>query len=553
MLRTLQITDFVIVDRLELDFERGFGTLTGETGAGKSILLDALSLALGSRGDAGAVRAGRERAEICADFDLPPDAELRAWLDEQGIDCEDGGLLLRRVIESSGRSRAWINGVPATLAQLREIGDGLADIHGQHAHHALLKSDAQRRMVDELGGGGALAGEVAEAWRRWQAAVEACRRAEQDAERLGREREMLAWQLEELTELAFDAGDWEAVNQEQGRLAHASNLLEGAQQARGALTEADPAIVAELERLAARLAALAEYDAELTEFAELLQSAAIQAGEAAHGLGRYCERLELDPERLQALDARIACITDVARKYRVAPEELPELLARCRADAERLREAADPAFLEAEERRLGEAFAARARALSELRAEAAHKLAGEVSEAMQSLSMAGGRFEVALLPQPEGYAHGLERVEFQVAASRGQPLRPLGKVASGGELSRIGLAIQVIASRDGGTPTLIFDEVDVGVGGRVAEIVGQMLHRLGRERQVLCVTHLPQVAARADWQWSISKEECNGETLSRVRLLDEAARVEEIARMLGGVEITRTTREHASEMLAQRA
>ncbi|MCB1928404.1 MAG: DNA repair protein RecN [Rhodocyclaceae bacterium] len=552
MLRSLQIRDFVIVDQLDLEFGAGFGALTGETGAGKSILLDALSLLLGARGDASMIREGCERAEVGAEFDLPAIAEIGDWLAHNQFDVDDGVLLLRRVLDRSGRSRAWINGTVATLAQLRALGDGLADIHGQHAHHALLKGEAQRRMLDALGDAEALALRVAAAWHDWQQAIAARQQAEQDSERLARERELLDWRLEELGAVGFDPAEWTTLNQEQSRLAHAARLLEGAQAAREALTQAEPGVVDQLERHAAQLATLAAFDPELGDIAELLQTAAIQAGEAALGLGRYCERLDIDPQRLAEVDERIARITGAARKYRVEPDALPQLLAATEAEARRLAEATDVASLAADERAMEGVFRKDAAALSALRRQAAEALGRDVSEAMQSLAMAGGRFEVALEAEPQGSAHGLERVEFRVAGGVGQALRALGKVASGGELSRIGLAIQVIASRDGGTPTLIFDEVDVGVGGRVAEIVGQMLRRLGRERQVLCVTHLPQVAAQADWQWTISKEVREGATLSRVRELDSDGRVDEIARMLGGIQITATTREHASEMLGRR-
>ncbi|MCB1915745.1 MAG: DNA repair protein RecN [Rhodocyclaceae bacterium] len=552
MLRSLQIRDFVIVDRLELEFEAGFGALTGETGAGKSILLDALSLVLGARGDAGMIREACERAELSAEFDLPADAETREWLEQQQIDVEDGVLVLRRVIDRGGRSRAWVNGTSATLAQLRLLGDGLADIHGQHAHHALLRGETQRRMLDVLGGAEATAHEVAAAWAAWQRAIEALARAEHDSAHIARERELMGWRLEELRGLAFDSAEWASLEQDQSRLAHAAHLLEGAQQARDALTQVEPGLVDQLERHAARLSSLAEFDAELGEYAELLQTAAIQASEAALGLGRYAERLDIDPGRLAAIDERIARITGIARKYRVEPDALPELLAATEAEDQRLQAATDLAALRIEEQAQAGRFREAATRLSAARRQAAAALGREVSEAMQSLAMGGGRFEVMLEPAPEGSAHGLERVEFRVAGGVGQPLRPLGKVASGGELSRIGLAIQVIASRDGGTPTLIFDEVDVGVGGRVAEIVGQMLGRLGADRQVLCVTHLPQVAAQADWQWTISKEVHDGATLSRVRELDDEGRIDEIARMLGGVLITETTREHACEMLGLR-
>lgn len=551
MLRRLTIRDFVIVDRLELEFESGFGALTGETGAGKSILLDALGLALGGRADPGAVRSGRERAEVTAEFDLPTGGALVDWLAEQDLSVEEGVLILRRVVESGGRSRAWLNGTPVTLAQLREAGDWLADIHGQHAHHALLRADAQRALIDAHAGAAGVAEEVAAAYRSWQQAVERRRSAEQDSAASARERELLGWQLKELDELAFDPDEWGEINAEHGRLAHAAGLMEGADEVLAALGESDFAVGPVLRHLDARVAQMAEIDPALAEVRELLAAAAIQADEALHGLRRYRERLDLDPQRLVEIEQRLAAVTDVARKHRVAPEELPALRAEWAANLEALTEQADPARLAEQEAVARDAYVALAGRLSAARRPAAESLSREVTEAMQTLAMAGGRFEVALVPLADGSAHGQEAVEFLVAANPSQALRPLAKVASGGELSRIGLAIQVMTSRNSATPTLIFDEVDVGIGGGVAEIVGKLLHRLGTERQVLCVTHLPQVAACADWQWSIAKTDRGGEVLSRVTALDADARVEEIARMLGGVNITETTRRHAAEMLGR--
>lgn len=551
MLRRLTIRDFVIVDRLELEFESGFGALTGETGAGKSILLDALGLALGGRADPGAVRSGRERAEVTAEFDLPAGGALGDWLAEQDLPVEEGVLILRRVVESGGRSRAWFNGTPVTLAQLREAGDWLADIHGQHAHHALLRADAQRALIDAHAGAAGVAEEVAAAYRSWQQAVERRRSSEQDSAASARERELLGWQLKELDELAFDPDEWGEINAEHGRLAHAAGLMEGADEVLTALGESDFAVGPVLRRLDARVAQMAEIDPALAEVRELLAAAAIQADEALHGLRRYRERLDLDPQRLVEIEQRLAAVTDVARKHRVAPEELPALRAEWAANLEALTEQADPARLAEQEAVARGAYVALAGRLSAARRPAAESLSREVTEAMQTLAMAGGRFEVALVPLADGSAHGQEAVEFLVAANPSQALRPLAKVASGGELSRIGLAIQVMTSRNSATPTLIFDEVDVGIGDGVAEIVGKLLHRLGTERQVLCVTHLPQVAACADWQWSIAKTDRGGEVLSRVTALDADARVEEIARMLGGVNITETTRRHAAEMLGR--
>ncbi len=548
MLRRLFIRDFVIVDRLDLDFQPGFGALTGETGAGKSILVDALSLALGERADATVLRAGAERAEVSAEFDVAAGGGLEAWLRGNDFDAE-GGCLLRRVIDAAGRSRATINGSPATLTQLRQAADFLADIHGQHAYHALLRPDAQRALLDGQIGASDLAADTAERFRVWQGLHEALERARRDVSAAARELEMLEWQVKELRTLAFEPARWLDDNQEHRRLAHAASLLEGAAAALTILDESDAAVTAQLDEAMTRLRPLLDYDQALQEPADLLEAARIQLGEATHALSRYRDRLELEPERLAELEARLEAVTAAARKHRVTPDELPGLLAGFELRLAELALAADQAALAEKEAAARADYLAVAGRLSARRREGAAHLAAAVTEGMQQLAMAGGRFEVALEAQPEGSVHGLEDVRFLVAANPGQPPRPLAKVASGGELSRIGLAIQVIASCAGQAPTLIFDEVDVGIGGRVAEIVGQMLRQLGSQRQVLCVTHLPQVAAQADWQWSITKEATSGATVSRVNLLDRQGRIEEVARMLGGINITDTTRRHAREML----
>lgn len=549
MLRRLTIRDFVIVDRLELDFGAGFGTLTGETGAGKSILLDALGLALGGRADAASVRSGRDKADITAEFDVPEDGPLAELLEGLDIPLDEGLIMLRRVVEAGGRSRAWINGVPATLAQLREAGDHLADIHGQHAHHALLRQDAQRALVDAHAGVRDLVAEVGTLYRAWAKAAQRRNEAERDSAAAERQREMLEWQLAEVEQLAFDPQEWDELNAEQSRLAHAASLIEGAEASLALLSEGEVTITAMLQSLSAKVDAMAEIDPAAEEARELVAGAAIQADEALHALRRYRDRLDLDPGRLSELDRRIGAIMDVSRKHRVQPEALPGLKARWADELAELTERADPARLAQLEAQAREAYMTAARALSARRLPAAAALSREVTEAMQGLAMAGGRFEVALVADADGSVHGLEQVEFRVAANPNQPLRPLAKVASGGELSRIGLAIQVMTSRESATPTLIFDEVDVGIGGGVAEIVGTMLRRLGRDRQVLCVTHLPQVAACADWQWQISKQKVGDDVISRVVVLDDSERIEEVARMLGGVNITVTTRSHAAEML----
>ncbi|MBA3034665.1 MAG: DNA repair protein RecN [Gammaproteobacteria bacterium] len=554
MLLRLVIRDFVIVDRLELEFADGFGALTGETGAGKSILVDALSLALGERGDGSMIRNGAEKAEVSAEFDVTPGTPLADWLAANDFDTDT--CILRRIVDAGGRSRAYLNGAAATLGQLREAADFLADIHGQHAHHSLLRADAQRVLLDAHAGVQALVRDVSAAHAVWRKANAARQAAEKDVAATTRERELLEWQVKELAALGFDAQEWQETEQEQRRLAHAASLLEASDAALAVLDEGQgdgAAALPALQHASVRLGELTAYDAALTEAAELFDGALIQLQESALALRRYRERLDLDPARLTELDARIDAVTQMARKHRTAPEELPEVLAALAARLAELTLTADPAALAEREQQAATAYRALAKRLTAERSRAAKALGKAVTAAMQELAMAGGHFEVALTPLDEGASYGLEAVEFLVTANPGQPLRPLAKVASGGELSRIGLALQVIASQSHAVGTLIFDEVDVGIGGRVAEIVGQMLKQLGVGRQVLCVTHLAQVAARADWQWSIAKETRNDNagaaTVSRVTPLDAEGRVEEVARMLGGVKITDTTRQHAREML----
>jgi len=547
MLRRLYIRDYVIVDELELEFAAGFGALTGETGAGKSILVDALSLVLGERADASSVRAGRDKAEISAEFAVTGGSPLADWLGAN--DFEADACLLRRVIDAAGRSRGYINGVPATLTQMREVADFLADIHGQHAHHSLLRADAQRQLLDGLAGQRPLAVEVAVQHAAWRKAREARLDAEKNAEVMQRERDMLAWQVKELATLGFDAAEWQETSQEHRRLAHAASLQEGVAEALEGLSEGESAAMWQVERIGARLRQLMDYDPALKDTLEIIESAQIQLQEAAHALRHYRDRIDLDPARLAEAERRLQAVHDAARKYRVQPEELPRLLAAWGARLIELETLQDPAALAEREALALRHYTARAEALGKGRRKAAAMLGKSVTDAMQQLAMPGGRFEVVFETLPEGASYGLESAEFRVSAHAGQPAGPLSKVASGGELSRIGLAIQVIASSAGNVPTLVFDEVDVGIGGGVAEIVGRLLKQLGRARQVLCVTHLPQVAAQADWQWSITKEGADDGVASRVTPLDREGRIEEIARMLGGVKITPTTRKHATEML----
>ncbi len=554
MLLTLNIRDFVIVDRLSLEFEPGFTVLTGETGAGKSILIDALSLALGERADAGVVRAGTERAEVEAEFDIRALPQLQTWLDENELGGDPGVCLMRRVVDAGGRSRAFINGRSATLQQLREAGWFLVDIHGQHAHQSLLKTSAQRELLDAYAGLGRQSRETAAAWKEWQALRRARLEREKNAAAYSEELERLEWQAKELAALNFSPSEWTELQSEHGRLSHAVSLMEGAQYGLEVLSENDVDCLAQVNGVIARLNNLVEYDPAMKEVLDLLEPAEVQLREAAYSLRHYLQRLDLDPERLSRCEQRLADIHDAARKYRVSPELLPELLAEKNARLDELRGFETGGGELHREQAAQARYLDQAGQLSAARKQAAQELSAKVSAAMQSLAMAGGSFEVALTAFDTqagagGGAHGLEEIEFLVSAHSGLPPKPLTKVASGGEISRISLAIQVITSKVSLVPTLIFDEVDVGIGGGVAEIVGQLLKQLGAERQVLCVTHLPQVAAQGDHHWQVSKSSREDAVVSRIRVLDQNSRIEEVARMLGGVDITDTTRKHAKEML----
>ncbi len=549
MLKYLSIRDFVIVSSLELDFSAGFTALTGETGAGKSILIDALSLALGGRGDATMVRNGCERTEIAAEFDIVALPLVGAWLREQELEGDADALLLRRVLDSGGRSRGFINGRSATLQQMRDAGDRLLDVHGQHAHQSLLRPDVQRTLLDGHADMAGIAAQVAERYRDWQSLRRRRIALSENADAVAAERELLQHQRNELEGLGFDAAVWQAVQEDYARLSHAASLIETAAFGLDTLSEADSACLTQLNALLARVREGLTHDAGLGETLRMLESAQAEMQEAVYALRHYQQRLESDPQRLREQEQRIQSVMDAARKYRVAPEQLDEALQRIMARLAELGGDADLAELSRQEQAAQQDYLVLAQKLSAARKKAAVKLAREITAAMQTLAMQGGSFAVLLQPLPEGNAFGLESIEFQVAANPGVPVRSLAKVASGGELSRISLAIQVATSRVASVPTLIFDEVDSGIGGRVAEIVGQLLKQLGKEYQVLCVTHLPQVAAAADRQWQVSKAVDNGVTLSRITVLDGAQRVEEIARMLGGVTITDTTRKHAAEML----
>lgn len=548
MLRQLNLRDFVIVDTLDLVFESGFTVLTGETGAGKSILVDALALALGERGDAGVVRAGTARAEISADFDVADLPVLQAWLAENELD-DDGNCLLRRVIDNAGRSRCFINGRAVSAQQLREAGEFLVDIHGQHAHQSLLKAATQRELLDGYGGMSELAQQVAQHYRQWRKLDEQLLALRADSSAVEIEREQLQWKVQELSALQFDTDGWEALQNEHGRLANAVNLGDGVAFALNALTEGEATALEQIHAVTAKLTALVDYDSELQATHDLIESAAVQLQEASHELRRYADHLEADPARLLEVEQRIEQVLDTARKYRIKVEQLPEVLETAQQRLHELEQCADFGKLEADTLAARAKWLALAQQLSAKRSQTAARLEKIISVSMQQLALSGGQFNIALVPQADGSAHGLELVEFLVAPHAGAVPKPLAKVASGGELSRISLALQTAVSQVAGVPTLIFDEVDVGIGGGVAEIVGHLLKDLAASRQILCITHLPQVAAVGEHHLQVSKASRDGGVVSRITPLDEAERVDEIARMLGGVTITDTTRQHAHEML----
>ena len=546
MLLELRLRDFVIVDVLELRFGQGFTVLTGETGAGKSILIDALGLALGGRADPGVVREGQSRADICACFAI--DAELQAWLQEHDLAGDEGQLLLRRIIDADGRSRAQVNGHPATAVQLREIGTRLIEIHGQHAAQSLLRHDGQRMLLDRIAGLDLRPLAQAHAhWKGLQQTLEAARTGER-AHAL--ERERLQWLADELQTLAPEAGEWESLQTEQRRLAHAAALIEGSQALAHALEREDNALTSQLHACQSRLRQLVALDDRLAPLLELLESATIQIAEAAACLEAHADRVDLDAARLEQTEARISAIFSLARKLRLPPEQLSEEQNRVREALEALDQAQDLDRLEREASEAHNRYQALALETTTARSRAAKKLGQGVSDRLGALGMQGARLQIDL-QTAEPTAHGCDRIEFMIASHAGAGARPLAKVASGGELSRVSLAISALAAQDNPVGTLIFDEADAGVGGAVAEVVGELMRNLGASRQVLCVTHLPQVAACGHHHLRVSKATLAGQTLSRIESLEGSARIDEMARMLGGAQITATTRRHAREMLSR--
>jgi DNA repair protein RecN (Recombination protein N) len=534
-LKRIVLRDFVIVSELELDLDSGFTVLTGETGAGKSILIDALQLVTGARADTGVIREGANRTDVSAEFDTP--SNVRATLQEAGFDDGDT-LLLRRTVDVAGKSRAWINGSPATAQQLRNVGEQLLDIHGQHAWQSLTRPDAVRGLLDAYAKVSTNAlGALWLAWRQTQTVL-AQAMASQDS--IQRERERLAWQIGEVEKLNPQADEWEELQSSHSRLANGQALLDAAQGALQLLEDDDSNVLRLLHNALQQLQNQAHLDADFKDPVEVLASSLAQVEDTVHTLRGYLRRTELDPERLAELDARLALWISLARRYKRAPGELPSLLAAWRAELLQLDTASDLEGLQVAEEKAHAAYLVEAKALSKSRTKAAPLLAQSITQAMQGLGMQGGQFQVLLEASAQPMQSGLEEVSFLVAGHAGSTPRPVGKVASGGELSRMALAIAVTTSQLGTAQTLIFDEVDSGVGGAVAETVGRLMRQLGVDRQVLAVTHLPQVAACADHHLV---------TLSTVAAVLGEHRVAEIARMLGGEKLSSTTLAHAKEML----
>ena len=543
-LKRIVLRDFVIVDELDLDLGSGFTVLTGETGAGKSILIDAVQLVTGARADATTVREGAQRAEVSAEFDHP--AMLDGWLDNAGYERGDT-LLLRRTVDLQGKSRGWINGSPATAAQMRQIGERLIDIHGQHAWQSLTRPDAVRGLLDAYAKVDST--QLALRWQQWRVADKALEDARAAQDSLQRERDRLTWQIGELEKLAPQTGEWEELNTDHGRLSNAQALLDAAGGAVEALQDGDAGASQSLNTALQLLRQQEHLEPAFKPLAEVLASSLAEVEDTAHSLRMYLRKTELDPQRLARLDERMSLWISLARRYKRSAAELPDLLTAWRHELARLDAASDLVAREGAAKSASAAYLVEARSISQLRAKAAPLLARAITTAMQGLGMEGGRFEVALAMRQEPMQDGLEDIAFLVAGHPGSMPRPIGKVASGGELSRIALAIAVTTSELGTAQTLIFDEVDAGVGGSVAQSVGRLMRQLGCDRQVMAVTHLAQVAVCANHHLVVSKQLRHSSILSTVDIAREETRVAEIARMLGGERITASTLAHATELL----
>lgn len=548
MLRALSIRDFVIVSALDLEFDSGFTVLTGETGAGKSILIEALSLALGARSDSGVVRAGAQRAEISAEFDVPSGGSAQAWLEENQLQNE-GSCVLRRIVDRAGKSRAFINGSSVPVQQLKTLSEWLIDIHGQHAHQSLQKTTNQRDLLDAYAGSTEAVQLVRQAWNAWKQAEKLLALWNTRAESLMEDRARLQDEVRELKALDITAESWVDLQVQHARLANANALLEGGQFSLEALADGEGSGLARLEAASQKLQELVDFDPTLKESLDLITSARIQVDEAVHFLRRYALGVEYDDAGLKQMEARLAAVMAAARRYCVTPEALGQRLVDSSRQLEALAALGSGDELEKAVLTTEQVYRREAEALSVRRGKAAMKLGKAITETFAGLAMGNGVFEVQMIRAEAGTATGVDEVEFLVSTHAAQAPAPLARVASGGELSRISLAIQAALSAVTAVPTLIFDEVDSGIGGRVAEIVGRLLEELGQRHQVMCVTHLPQVAARGQHHFTVTKSETPAGATSAIARLEGDERTEEVARMLGGLSITATTRRHAAEML----
>jgi len=553
MLTQLTVSNYAIAERVELQFNKGMTALTGETGAGKSIVLDALGLAMGGRADAGAVRHGAKRADITATFDVSDIPGAVAWLDQHELD-DDNDCILRRVISKDGRSRAYINGQPCPLAHLKELGGLLMDIHSQHQHQSLLRKETHRKLLDEFAGIETLAADTRAAWKAWHQTRQRLTERQQNADETEARLQLLRYQVEELGRLALEDGEQEALEQEQAQLSQANSVLHSSHQAALLCTEEETSASGLIRQALQQLEQLPVEVPALADTIQMLNEAHIQVSEAGDNLRRFVEDYEADPARLAEVEERLSAIYQMARKHRITPEELPELHARLGGELAEL-DGGEGSLeqLEAELEKQRAGFDELASQLTEARQKAAVELDQRIAGELAQLSMPSVQFVTHLnrnsdeQPAP----HGMEDIEFLVSANPGQPARSLAKVASGGELSRISLAIQVVVAQTSTTPTLVFDEVDVGIGGGTAEVVGKLLRTLGSNGQVLCVTHLPQVAAQCHQHLFVSKFTEKDATFSKIEALDDKGRVSEVARMLGGVDMTEQTIAHAREMFSK--
>lgn len=553
MLTHLSIQNFTLVDHLDLDLKPGMTVITGETGSGKSIMLEALGQTLGDRADGQRVRQGAQRADISASFDTSKIRIANKWLKEHDLQQDEtpNDCLLRRVISSDGKSKAYINGQPVTLQQLRTLGEMLIDIHSQHEHQSLLLKDTHRRLLDEFANQVELARQVRQAFREWQSRLEHYLHLRDNAAEVSARFQLLSYQVQELDQLGLKTGELDALEAEQRTLANAEDILRGSQQLAAICSDDEQGLSINLHRALHILRALPEKTAALQEAEQLLTSAQIQVQEAQHEIEHHIDGFALDPERLAFVEERLSAIYDIARKHRITPEQLPELIAQLSSELAELQ--GGDARLDVLEQQVNDAerqYRQLAETLSAQRQKAGLKLAKQVNAQLQKLGMENAHLLVSLIPfNDKPSLHGLEDVEFLISTNPGQPPRPLNKVASGGELSRISLAIQVITAQTSATPTLVFDEVDVGIGGATADVVGNLLRQLGEKGQVICVTHLAQVASKGHQHLQVSKTARKNSAESTLVELNGDAKVEEIARMLGGAKVTEQSLAHAREIL----